>query len=390
VDIQADVAIVGGGIMGSSLAYWLSRFEPGASVVVIERDMTYATASSALSAASIRQQFTTAVNIRISQASIDLLRHAGDLLAVDGSKPDIGLREEGYLYLASYSELEALRTAHAIQTEQGAQVALLNPAQLEARFPWLDTTDIAAGSLGLSGEGWFDGYSLLTAFARKARSQHVQYIRGEVTELKVRGDRVETVGLADGSRIHCGHVVNAAGPWARAIAMLAGLELPVFAHRRTVFVVGCRARMEPFPLLIDPSGFWIRPEGGGFIAGISPDSESDAAPLEPDHAGFESTLWPALAARVPAFEAAKLEGAWAGYYEMNVFDHNGIVGCHPQVGNFVFMNGFSGHGMQQGPVIGRGVAELILCGCYKSVDLSELGFERIALRQPLLELNVIG
>jgi FAD-dependent oxidoreductase domain-containing protein 1 len=390
VDIQADVAIVGGGIMGSSLAYWLSRFEPTASVVVIERDLTYATASSALSAASIRQQFTTPVNIRIAQASIELLRHADELLAVEGSKPDIGLSEGGYLYLARDPELESLRQAQAIQTEQGAEVALLNPAQLKARFPWLDTTDIAAGSLGLSGEGWFDGYSLLTAFARKARSQGVRFIRGEVKNLEVRGPRVETVDLADGSRVRCGHVVNAAGPWARSIAKLAGLKLPVFARRRTVYVVACRACMKPFPLLIDPSGFWIRPEGAGFIAGIAPGDDPDDAPLEPEYESFESVLWPALAARIPAFEAAKLERAWAGYYEMNVFDHNGIVGCHPRIRNFAFMNGFSGHGMQQGPVVGRGLAELILYGRFDSVDLSELRYERIELQQPLLELNVIG
>ncbi|MDB6091234.1 MAG: dependent oxidoreductase family protein [Gammaproteobacteria bacterium] len=390
MDIQADVAIVGGGIMGSSLAYWLSRFEPRASVVVFVRDPTYAAASSALSAASIRQQFTSPVNIRISQASIELLRHADEFLAVEGWKPDIGLSEGGYLYLARQPELASLRQAQAIQMAHGADVALLDPAQLKSRFPWLDTTDIAAGSLGLSGEGWFDGYSLLTAFARKARSQGVQFIRGEVQELEVRGPRVETVGLADGSRIRCGHLVNAAGPWARSIAQLAGLELPVFARRRTVYVVACRTIMKPFPLLIDPSGFWIRPEGACFIAGIAPGEDPDEAPLEPEYEGFESVLWPALAARIPAFETAKLERAWAGYYEMNVFDRNGIVGCHPRIRNFAFMNGFSGHGMQQGPVVGRGLAELILYGRFDSVDLSELWYERIELQQPLLELNVIG
>jgi glycine/D-amino acid oxidase-like deaminating enzyme len=376
--------------MGSALAYWLSRLEPSLSVAVIERDLTYATASSALSAASIRQQFTTPVNVRISQASIEFLRRAAELLEVDGSKPDIGLSEGGYLYLAHDSGLESLRRAHAIQAGLGADVALLDPAELAARFPWLDTGDLAAGSLGLSGEGWFDGYSLLTALARKARAQGARYVRGDVKVLEVRGRRVEAVGLADGSRVRCGYVVNAAGPWARSIAMLAGLDLPVFARRRTVYVIACRTSMKPFPLLIDPAGFWIRPEGAGFIAGLSPDDDPDDAPLEPQYEVFDSVLWPALAARIPAFEAAKLERAWAGYYELNLFDHNGIVGFHPRIENFVFMNGFSGHGMQQGAVIGRGVAELILYDRFASVDLSELTYERIARNQPLLELNVIG
>jgi FAD-dependent oxidoreductase domain-containing protein 1 len=390
LDTRADIAIIGGGIMGSALAFWLTRLEPSASVVVIERDPTYATASSALSAASIRQQFTTPVNIRIAQASIEILRTTGELLEVDGMRPDIGLTEAGYLFLAGEAGVESLRQAHAIQTQHGAAVALLAPAELAERFPWLETADLAAGTLGLTGEGWFDGYLLLTAFAYKARSQGVRFVRGEVAGLEVRDRRVVAANLADGSRITAGHFVNAAGPWARSVAQLAGLTLPVFARRRTVYVVACREVLTPFPLLIDTSGFWIRPEGTGFIAGLSPGEDPDEAPLEPEYEAFESSLWPALAARIPAFEAAKLERAWAGYYEMNVFDRNGVVGLHPEIANFGFMNGFSGHGMQQGPVVGRGMAELILRGRFDSVDLTALGFERLIEGRPLLELNVIG
>ncbi len=377
--------------MGSALAYWLTRLEPSASVVVIERDPTYAMASSALSAASIRQQFTTPVNIRIAQASIEFLRAAGELLEVDGERPDIGLTEAGYLFLAGDAGVESLRRARAIQTRHGAEIALLTPAQLAERFPWLETADLAAGTLGLRGEGWFDGYLLLTALARKARSQGARFVRGEVTALEVSERRIVTVGLADGSRIACGHSVNAGGPWARSVARLAGVDLPVFARRRTVYVVTCPTQLRPFPLLIDTSGLWIRPEGTGFIAGLPPAAvDPDDAPLEPEYEAFESVLWPALAARMPAFEEAKLQRAWAGYYEMNVFDHNGVLGLHPEIANFGLMNGFSGHGMQQGPVVGRGMAELIIHGRFASVDLTPLAYERLLEGQPLLELNVIG
>jgi FAD-dependent oxidoreductase domain-containing protein 1 len=377
--------------MGSALAYWLTRLEPTVSVVVIERDPTYARASSALSAASIRQQFTTPLNIGISRASIEFLRSAAALLAVEDQQPDIGLDEAGYLYLAGEAGLEPLRRAHAIQTQHGADVALLTPAQLAARFPWLETGDLAAGSLGLRGEGWFDGYSLLTAFARKARSQGARFVRGEVAELEIRDGRVATLGLADAARIRCGHAINAAGPWARSVALLAGVELPVFARRRTVYFFSCPTTLYPFPLLIDTSGFWMRPEGSGFIAGLPPSGEDpDDAPLDPEYEAFEALLWPALAARVPAFEAARLERAWAGYYEMNVFDYNAIVGFHPRIANFGLMNGFSGHGLQQAPVVARGMAELILHGRFVTLDLSALGYERLVNRQPLLELNVIG
>ncbi len=387
--LTADVAIAGGGIMGSALAYWLTRMDPKLSVAVIERDPTYATASSALSAASIRQQFTTAVNILISQASIGFLRQAGELLEVEGSSVSIGLQERGYLYVVPPSGCGTLRSAHAIQRDLGADVELLDGTELAARFPWLETTDLAAGSLGIRGEGWFDGYSLLTAFAAKARSQGVRYVRGAVTGFERQGRRIEAVRLADGTRIVSRFVVNAAGPWARAIAALAGFDLPVAARRRTVYVISCPAKLEPFPLLIDPSGFWIRPEAAGFIAGIPPRADPDDAPLEPDYEAFEEVLWPALAHRIPAFESARLERAWAGYYEMNVFDHNGIVGFHPQIENLLLMNGFSGHGLQQAPVVGRGVAELICHGRFVTLDLSDLAFERIVRGRPLLELNVI-
>jgi FAD-dependent oxidoreductase domain-containing protein 1 len=387
--VKADVAIVGGGIMGSALAYWLTRLDPNISVVVIERDPTYSMASSALSAASIRQQFTTPVNIRISQASIGFLRQADELLEVAGSTIDIGLKERGYLYLARPSGLASLRRAHTTQRELGADVALLNTTELAARFPWLATADLLAGSLGLSGEGWFDGYSLLAAFSARARSQGVTYIRGEVAAMTSRGGRIESLRLADSTQVASQFVVNAAGPWARSIARLAGFDLPVMARKRTVYVISCRAKLEPFPLLIDPSGFWIRPEGWGYIAGIAPRVDPDDAPLEPDYEAFDSVLWPALAQRIPAFEAARLERAWAGYYEMNLFDHNGIVGFHPRIGNLLMLNGFSGHGIQQAPVVGRGVAELICHGRFVTLDLSDLAYGRIAENRPLRELNVI-
>jgi FAD-dependent oxidoreductase domain-containing protein 1 len=389
--IRTDIAIVGGGIMGSALAFWLTRLDPQVSVSVIERDPTYATASSALSAASIRQQFTTPVNIQIARASIEFLRSTAEHLSVDGTLPDIGLTEAGYLYLASESTVGSLRRAHEIQTQHGAAVALLNAAELRERFPWLATTGVAAGTLGLQGEGWYDGYLLLTAFARKARSQGAQFVRGEVAAVEIEPSRVVAATLVDGLRIECDYLVNAAGPWARSVARLAGVDLPVVARRRTVYVVSCPTPMRPFPLLIDTSGFWIRPEGKGFIAGLPPTAmDPDDAPLEPEYDAFESRLWPALASRVPAFEEARLERAWAGYYEMNVFDHNGIVGLHPQIRNLGFMNGFSGHGMQQGPIVGRGMAELLLHGRFTSMDLSPLSFERLSSGRPLLELNVIG
>jgi glycine/D-amino acid oxidase-like deaminating enzyme len=385
-----QIVVIGGGVMGSALAYWLTRLDPTQKVIVVERDPSYEYASSALSAASIRQQFSSPVNIRISQAGIGFLRRAADELGFDGERPDIGLREAGYLYLSEAGNDAHLRRTHGVQRACGADVALLDPAQLTRRFSWLNTSDLSLGSLGLSGEGWFDGYTLLTAFARKAREQGVRYVHGEAGAFTIEGNRISEVILTDGSRLGCTHLVNAAGPWARHIAALAGVELPVFARRRTVYVISCPTRMNPFPLLIDPTGFWIRPEGAQFIAGLSPADDRDDLPLQPDYAAFENELWPALAHRIPAFEQAKLVRAWAGYFEMNIFDHNAILGPPPTLENFLLMNGFSGHGMQQAPVIGRAVAELILHGRFHTLDLSELLYSRITENRPLREANVIG
>ena len=376
--------------MGSALAYWLTRLDPAAGVIVVERDPSYEYASSALSAASIRQQFSTVANIRISQASIDFLRRASDELAIGDDRPAITLREQGYLYLAGAGAVAELRRSHSLQKDCGADVVLMDPAALEEKFGWLNTSDLSLGSLGRSGEGWFDGYALLTAFARKARYQGVRYVNKEVSGFAIDGARITHVIATDGTRMDCSQVINAAGPWARRVAAMAGIDLPVFARRRTVYVISCPTALAAFPLLIDTTGFWIRPEGAKFIAGLSPADDADDQPLQPDYEAFENRLWPALAHRIPAFEAARLERAWAGYFEMNTFDHNAILGPHESVENLLFMNGFSGHGMQQAPVVGRAMAELILQGRFQTLDLSDLLFERIARNRPLLEANVIG
>ena len=188
----------------------------------------------------------------------------------------------------------------------------------------------------------------------------------------------------------CRHVVNAAGPWARALAASAGIDLPVHARRRTVFVLSCPAKLERCPLVIDPSGFWFRPDGEVFIAGDEPALDEDDLPLEPQLSEFDEALWARMAHRVPAFEALRVERAWAGYYEMNLFDGNAVIGAHPEHPGLWFINGFSGHGMQHAAAAGRGLAELLLFDRFSTLDLGELGFRRILENRPLRETNIIG
>ncbi len=395
------VLVVGGGAVGLSTALFTRRLLPEATVTVVERDPTYARASSALSASSIRMQFSTPVNIALSMFGLQFLR---DLQR----QQSLSLVEGGYLFVATPAGEAVLRANHAVQTQHGAAVHLLSPAQLKERLGWVNTQDITLATLGestaTSGEGWFDGYALTQALRRMALAAGVQWLKAEVVALEHSSRTIKAARTASGERLEADWFVNAAGPWARSVAAMAGIDLPVFARRRTVFVMSCPTPVHHCPLVVDPSGVWFRPEGGTlshqthFIGGTSPkdgEPDPDDLPLEPDLAQFEQTVWPAMAHRVPAFEALRVESAWAGYYEVHPMDHNGIVGPHPALQNLLFANGFSGHGIQHAPGVGRAVAEWLASastqgnGRYQSIDLSPLGFGRVLSGTPFVERNVI-
>lgn len=387
-----DVVIVGGAVTGSSVAYHLAA-DPGfrGRVLVLEKDPSYQFCASALSAASIRQQYSTAINVAISLYGIAFLRAIGERLEVDGDRPEIGLREGGYLFLATPGGRTILEDNHRVQVENGADILFLEPQALLERFPWLNIEDLSAGTWGRTGEGWFDGYGLMQAFRRKARSLGVVYRAQEAVGFEREGGRLTAVRLADGSRVGCGAVVNAAGAGGQAIARAAGVEIPVRNRKRMIFSFECKDPVPNCPLMIDPTGVYVRPEGTGFICGASPPAESDpdSTDFEVEYEFFEEFLWPTLAHRVPAFERIRPGRAWAGHYDMNLFDHNAFVGRAGELDNFYLANGFSGHGLQQAPAVGRGLAELIVHGAYRSLDLSPLSFDRLRENRPLVEKNVV-
>lgn len=383
--------------MGAATAWFLAR-EQRATVTVLERDASYTFASSARSACAIRQQFSTAVNIRISQESLAFYRSIGLRLATVDDTPDIGLVEPGYLYLAATEQgARVLREQHALQAEHQVHTALLTPSALAARYRWLTTDDLVLGSLGLStassGEGWFDGYAAMQAFRHAAIASGVTFLEAEATGFVTAHDQVTAVRLADGTSLAADAVVIAAGAWSAPIAEQLGVTLPVYARKRDVFACQADVDLSDAPLVIDPSGIWFRPEKahGQFLCGSPPRGEdANDLPLDyVDHGLFEEHIWPALAHRVPALDAVKVTSSWAGYYEMNDFDHNGLVGLMAPWSNAYTACGFSGHGLQQAPAVGRGLAELIMTGGYRSLDLRGLRVSRIAEGAPLLEQNVI-
>lgn len=368
--------------MGSSIAFHLTS-DPTftGKVAVIERDPTYIRASSALSASSIRQQFSTPLNIRLSQYGVEFIRRAPEVLGID-----LGLKEPGYLFLASPAGEAVLRANNAVQRAEGCAVELLEPPALMQRFPWIEPEGVSLASHGTTNEGWFDGPSLMQGFSQAARERGAIYIPDDVV-----GFGSDFVDLRTGGRLKAGTIVIAAGAWSGEVAASGGIALPVEPRRRSVFVFDVRQAPGLTPLTIDPSGVWFRPEGRFYIAGTTPAEGNDpgGAPLEVQHQEWDETVWPALAARVPAFEAAKVVNSWAGYYEYNTFDQNGIVGRHPEIENLIFATGFSGHGIQQSPAVGRAVAELIVHGRYRTLDLTPFAYDRIAAGRPVRELNVV-
>ena len=389
VSNSADVVIAGGAVVGGAVACFLRKLGFAGRVVVIERDTTYAQSATARSAGGIRTQFSTPENIRLSRASLAIIRELG-------FRDEVGFREQGYLILASETGRATLAANVATQRREGADVVMEEPAALAARFPWLSTDGIAAGAFGRSGEGWIDPSSLMSALRRESRAMGVEFVTGEVCGIDVvGGGRIDAVRLTNGDRIVCGRLVNATGPHAGALAHMAGVALPVEPRKRYVYVVDCRdlpRRIADAPLTVDPSGVWFRPEGRTFICGRSPDAAQEPADLDLDridHDFFDTEIWPHLAARVPAFEAIKVINAWAGHYDYNTLDQNGIIGRHPELANFYLCNGFSGHGLQQAPAAGRAIAELIVHGRFVTLELTRLGFERIARGEALAEQNVI-
>ena len=392
VDENYDVIIVGGAVIGSSAAWFLTgRDDFKGRVLVIEKDPNYEFCSTTLSAASIRQQFSTPINIEMSGFGIEFLRNLKRDLDPD---VDISFHEKGYLVLATESGRDILRQNHATQTKLGADIVWMEPDELAAKYPWMNTSDLAAACWGRTGEGWFDAYSLMQSFRKQARRQGADYIDGEVVEVLRDGDQITGVVLKDGRRFGCGALINAAGTGGSKVARMAGLEIPVEPRKRCIFVFDCRDAADinaSCPMLIDPSGLYVRPEGDLFITGIAPPADRDPEcwDFEVDYSLFDDIIWPGLYERCERFEAIKMVNAWAGHYSYNLLDQNAIIGPHPEVKNFFFANGFSGHGLQQSPAVGRGLSELIVAGRYQTLDMSVFGYERIRDNAPVLELNVI-
>lgn len=388
-----DVVIVGGAIMGSSLAWWLTRdAEFDGRILVVERDPTYATACTSLTNSCIRQQFATEINVRISQFGAHFVQNFRDYMGPEA--PEIPIQSFGYLYLAgTEAQAGALRTAQALQASLGAATRLLTPDQIAEAYPFYDLDGVILGSHNPVDEGYFDGGTVFDWFRRQARDRGAEYIASEVVAIDRAGPRVTAVRLAGGESVAAGQIVDAAGTRAAQVARMAGLDVPVAPRRRYSFVFDAAEPLPcDLPLTIDPSGVHMRSDGRHYLCGCPPmgaDRAMDHDDFAFEDGVWEEKLWPAIARRVPAFERVKVMNAWVGHYDYNTLDQNAIVGPHGEVGNFHFLCGFSGHGLQQSPAAGRGLAELLVHGEYRTLDLSPFAHDRIAAGRPFLETAII-
>ncbi len=391
-----DVVIVGGAKIGSSVAWFLSgNPDFDGRILVVEKDPSYQFSSTAHTNSCMRQQFSRKINVQISQFAADFVNNFQAYFDNDDRVPPIHFQSYGYMYLADNEAFaKVLRESQALQADCGAGTKTMTAAEIKRDYPFYNVDDIIVGNHNLINEGYYDGNTVFDWWKRSARENGVEYLTNEVIGMtkNADGSKVVSVTLATGEVVNCGTVVNASGPRAVLTSRMAGIEVPVEPRKRYTYIFEAEQPLDrDLPLTIDPSGVHMRSEGTYYLAGCPPDVDPavDYDDFVQDHRLWEEKVWPIIANRIPQFEAIKLINSWAGHYAFNTFDRNAILGPHTQVENFIFVNGFSGHGFQQAPAMGRGTAELIAYGEYRSLDLSPFNFQRIADNQPFVEQAVI-
>ena len=392
-----DVIIIGGAIMGSSTAWFLSQNPDfNGTILVVEKDQKYEFCSTAHTTSCIRQQFSTKLNVEISQFAANFINNFHEYMDNDVRVPKLAIKSFGYMYLAANEDFaKNLRSNQEVQAASGAATELLTPDEIKSRYPFYNVEDIKLGSINLVNEGYWDSITVFEWMRNKAQENGVEYIENEVTEITKNKseDRIISIKLASGETINGENFVNATGPRAASTSKMAGIKIPVEPRKRYSWIFKAKNPLDrDLPLTIDPSGFHVRENGGGtYQAGGhgAYDPAVDFDDFAMDNELWETTVWPVLFNRIPQFESLKLISQWAGHYAMNTVDQNAIVGPHNIIQNFFFLNGFSGHGTQQAPAMGRATAELLTYGAFKTIDMSAFKYERLLNGDKVIEDAII-
>jgi FAD-dependent oxidoreductase domain-containing protein 1 len=374
-----DVLVAGGAVIGSSVAAFLKQLAPACTVAVVEPDDLYEFASTVRASGGARRLFSCPENIEMSNFSIAWI----------GALPDAGWKKGGYLFIVPPEGADALRANYETQRRHGVNVELLDRPALKARFPSMHTDDLAIGAHSLD-DGWCDPHSLLQSLKKQARAAGVVYLKDKVVDFEHHAASVRNAKLASGAVVAADYFVNAAGAWSKQISAMIGMPLPVEPLRRFEHYFDTPNRIEALPYVKDLARLAFRPEGRGYSGGLVNSDETRGYNFEVDHDYFGNVVWPALAHRFPAFEACRCVRTWSGLYEQNELDGNPVIGnwCG-RAANFYVVAGFSGHGMMHAPAAGRAIAELIVKGRFETIDLTRLGYARVAANEPYAERGIL-
>ena len=375
--------------MGCSCAFHLIRKDPTLKIAVFEMDPTYTHSSTTLSLANVRVQFSLEENIKISCYTLKVLKDFHKKMAVDGSDSRVFFRQEGNLFMVEKSHKEQMKKVLERQLKLGGEVEWWPPTRIREEFPEFNVSRFAGGTFGIR-DGHLDAYAFLKAYRNKAKSLGVTFRTAEVSRVLTAPTAATGIQLRCGTSLYGKYVLNCAGAWAAHIAQTAGIELPVLPVRRQVFVAAVKQnRISPLPLTNLPSGLYFRSEGTGqILVGKSMEDDSTGFDFSVDEIRFNQQLWPELVQFVPTFDRLKLLRGWSGLYAENSFDGNALLGEWPGLEGFFLVNGFSGHGMQQAPAIGRYISEILL---HKSpcLDLSIFSPKRLFTQQSIIEDHLI-
>ena len=389
---HADVVIVGGGVVGSSIALHLRRDGFHGRVVVVERDPTYRRASSALATGGLRQQYGSTLNVQMARFSLEFYKRFDAELVTPTHTPRVWLRQRGYLFLANAGNAARLETRFARMREAGANVERWNVARLREALPDAMLEDIEFAIFGPE-DGYFEPHEVLAGTRAAAEHAGVDYVTAEVVGVERSGGRASGVVVRQNARseyeISAPVVVNAAGTWAAQIGAMVGVTIPISPVRQTSFRAALpRTWPYRFPMVFDPDGtHWRHDDARGhdeadrIVLGRSKMDEVPGENFEPEGRRFETELAPSLYRRVPAMQPLEVVQCWAGLYEMTP-DQNALLGEHPALPGFVIAAGFSGHGVMMAPATGAAVSQLIREGRCTKFDVRPLAPDRFDRGEP--------
>jgi len=384
-----DIVIIGGGIIGSSIAYHLARDGRAGTIAVIERDITYSKAATPRGSGGIRQLFSLPENIEMARYGLDFYKQFDQTMSSKGDQISISFRRQGYLFVSDAGNEKVMEQNFHNQQKMGVKAQLLDKTNLEQLFPSIYNNDVKLAVYSPD-DAWIDGYSALNGFKSKARELGVTYVSEEIKSANIQNKKIKSLTCQEGPIVKGEVFILAAGAWSGEVTKYFDINIPVEPMSRESYFFLCNEEIEPLPFIKTETDLAFRPEGNGFTGGMPDWGVKGGWNWELSPTRFEDTVWPSLAHRIPAMETIKLERSWRGHYARNNLDYNAIIGpwaTDPY--NLLIATGFSGHGIMHAPATGLAISELVLEGRYKTIDLTRFGTERIVAAEPYRESGIV-